>query len=317
MSPITWWIVGIVALIAILVVVYKKFDWFRDFVDTVFKGIRIAVEAVINWLKDNWPLILAILLGPFGLLVYGIAKYWDEIIEFVKGIPERIAAAGSAIWSWITDTWRAMRTRIDELVLAFVIWAAQLPGRVRSAAAGIWSWITDRWNDMRTAVSTRVSDFIAFVAGLPQRVRNAAFGMWDGIGSAFKGMLNNIIGWWNNLSFDLSIPVNSVTKFLRIAGLGFTLNTPNITPLAKGGVVMPSPGGTLALIGEAGRPERVEPLDPDGLSKRDKALISMMTGGTTGGGITINVNPSPGMDEVELASLVSRQLAFQLRAGSV
>jgi hypothetical protein len=317
MSPITWWIVGIVALIAILVVVYKKFDWFREFVDKVFKGIKIAVEAVINWLKDNWPLILAILLGPFGLLVFGVVKYWDEIIAFVKGIPKKLADVGSAIWSWITDKWNAMRTRIDELVLAFIIWAAQLPSKVKNAAAGIWSWITDRWNDMRNAVSTRVSDFITFVAGLPQRVKNAAFGMWDGIGSAFKGMLNNIIGWWNNLSFDLSIPVNSVTKFLKIAGLGFTLNTPNIPPLAKGGVVMPSPGGTLALIGEAGRPERVEPLDPDGLSKRDKALISMMTGGTTGGGITINVNPSPGMDEVELASLVSRQLAFQLRAGSV
>jgi hypothetical protein len=316
-NPIGIIVLGIVALIAILVLAYKKFDWFREFVDKVFKGIKIAVEAVINWLKDNWPLILAILLGPFGLLVFGVVKYWDEIVEFVKGIPGKLAAVGSAIWSWITDKWSAMRTAIDEKILQFIIWAAQLPGKVRNVASGIWSWITDRWNDMRTAVSTRVSDFIAFVAGLPARVRNAAFGMWDGIGSAFKGMLNNIIGWWNDLSFDLSIPVNSVTKFLKIAGLGFTLNTPNIPRLAKGGVVMPSPGGSLALIGEAGRPERVEPLDPDGLSKRDKALISMMTGGTTGGGITINVNPSPGMDEVELASLVSRQLAFQLRAGSV
>lgn len=316
MSPITWWIVGIVALIAILVVMYKKFDWFRDFVDTVFKGIKIAIEAVINWVKDNWPLLLAILLGPFGLLVFGIAKYWDEIIEFVKGIPGKIAAAGSAIWSWITDKWSAMRTAIDEKILQLVIWAAQLPGKIKTAASGIWSWITDKWNDMRNGVSTKVSEFITFVAGLPGRIKNAAFGMWDGIGNSFKGMLNNIIGWWNNLSFDLSIPTNSVTKFLKIAGLGFTLNTPDIRPLAKGGVVMPSPGGTLARIGEAGRPERVEPLDPDGLSKRDKALISMMTGGAASG-VTINVNPSPGMDEVELASLVSRQLAFQLRAGSV
>ena len=316
MSPITWWIVGIVALIAILVVMYKKFDWFREFVDKVFKGIKIAIEAVINWVKDNWPLLLAILLGPFGLLVYGIAKYWDEIIEFVKGIPGKIAAAGSAIWSWITDKWSAMRTAIDEKILQLVIWAAQLPGKIKTAASGIWSWITDKWNDMRNGVSTKVSEFITFVAGLPGRIKNAAFGMWDGIGNSFKGMLNNIIGWWNNLSFDLSIPTNSVTKFLKIAGLGFTLNTPDIRPLAKGGVVMPSPGGTLARIGEAGRPERVEPLDPDGLSKRDKALISMMTGGAASG-VTINVNPSPGMDEVELASLVSRQLAFQLRAGSV
>jgi hypothetical protein len=71
-------------------------------------------------------------------------------------------------------------------------------------------------------------------------------------------------------------------------------------------------GGTIARIGEAGRPERVEPLDPNGLSKRDKAIIDRLSGG----GVQITVNPSAGMDERELAALVSRQLAFQLRKGA-
>ena len=69
------------------------------------------------------------------------------------------------------------------------------------------------------------------------------------------------------------------------------------------------------MIGEAGRPERIEPLDPDGLSKRDKAMIQLLAG-NAGGGINITVNPSAGMDERELATLVSRQLAFQLRKGA-
>jgi hypothetical protein len=71
----------------------------------------------------------------------------------------------------------------------------------------------------------------------------------------------------------------------------------------------------MAVIGEAGRPERVEPLDADGLSKRDKAMIDYMSGGT-GRGITLNVYPSAGMDERELANLVSRQLAYQMRKGA-
>jgi hypothetical protein len=76
---------------------------------------------------------------------------------------------------------------------------------------------------------------------------------------------------------------------------------------------MPTAGGTLAVIGEAGQSERVEPLDANGLSKRDKALISFM-GGT---GTTINVYPSEGMNEQELAKKVSRELAYQLRRGAV
>lgn len=88
------------------------------------------------------------------------------------------------------------------------------------------------------------------------------------------------------------------------------------TEMAEGGVVKPSRYGTLAVIGEAGRSERVEPLDPNGLSNRDKALISFMSNGS-GGGPTINVYPSEGMDEKELAAMVSRQLAFQMRKGSM
>jgi hypothetical protein len=276
-NPIMLTVIAIIALIAIVVIMYNKFEWFRDLVDAVWSAIKTGAEAAFNWLKDNWPLVLAILLGPFGLLVYGVVKYWDEIVEFVKKIPERLRDIGKTIWSWITD----------------------------------------RWTDVRTAISTRVSEFVDFVRGLPERVRNAAAGIWDGIKNGFKNMLNSIIGWWNDLSFSLNIPKNRITDFLGINGLGFTLNTPNIPPLAEGGVIRPSQGGTLARIGEAGRAERIEPLDASGLSKRDRALITMLSGGTGGaGGINITVNPSPGMDEVELASLVSRQLAFQLRRGA-
>ena len=116
---------------------------------------------------------------------------------------------------------------------------------------------------------------------------------------------------WYARNFKVSIP-----KWVPIIGGNqyqlAQIPRINLASLAEGGIVMPSMGGTIARIGEAGRPERVEPLDPDGLSKRDKAMIDRLSGG----GIQITVNPSPGMDERELAALVSRQLAFQLRKGA-
>jgi len=86
--------------------------------------------------------------------------------------------------------------------------------------------------------------------------------------------------------------------------------------LAAGGVVSPSAGGSMVTVAEAGRPERVEPLDQNGLSKRDKVLIDKLSGGGAGG-INITVNPSQGMDEHELAANISRILGFQLRAGGI
>ena len=120
--------------------------------------------------------------------------------------------------------------------------------------------------------------------------------------------------------------INKISEFINKAINGFNKinpfkNVPTIPPiaipvkLAKGGVIPSTTGGVLATIGEAGRAERVEPLDPDGLSKRDKAMIQLLSGGA-GSGVTVNVYPSPGMDERELASIVSRQLALQFRTGA-
>jgi hypothetical protein len=44
-------------------------------------------------------------------------------------------------------------------------------------------------------------------------------------------------------------------------------------------------------------------------------MISMLAQ-QSGMGATINVYPSPGMDERELASMVSRRLAYEMRTGA-
>lgn len=78
--------------------------------------------------------------------------------------------------------------------------------------------------------------------------------------------------------------------------------------LAEGGVVMPTPGGTPAIIGEGGRPEAVIPLDK----------LGNLTAG--GGGNTINLTVNGGLlgDESsakELARAIDQQL-LELRQGN-
>jgi hypothetical protein len=262
-------------LVAGFVILYKNSETVREVVQKAFEKVKEAVEKAFNWIKENWPLILAILTGPIGLAVLAIVKNWDEIVAFVKGVPDKLKAVATKMWTWVTD------------------------------------YLKDSWE----ATKQRFNDIITYVRELPGRIRTAASGLWDGIKDSFKSAINWIIEKWNSLSFELRFPDKVFGIPLGpLAGKGFTLNTPNIKPFAMGGTVYPRSGGTLGLIAEAGRPERIEPLDPDGLSKRDKAMISMLAG--PAGGINITVNPSPGMDERELAALVSRQLAFQLRRGA-
>jgi len=68
---------AIIALGVAIFAAYKKFEGFRKIVDTIF-----------NFIKNNWPLLLAILTGPFGLAVYAIMKFKDSIIGFLQGIKD-------------------------------------------------------------------------------------------------------------------------------------------------------------------------------------------------------------------------------------
>ena len=286
-NPIALVVLAIVALVAIIIIAYKKVEWFRDLVDGAFALIKDAIVGVFNWVRDNWQTILAILTGPIGLAVLLIVTHWDTI----KG-------AVMAVFNWIRDNWKTILVILTGPIGLAVALIVTHWGTIKGAVMAVFNWIRDNWRSVLGFFTAPITGIVDAFLALGERLRGI-----------LKGVINFLIRGWNNLEFRIPGFKLGAIKFD-----GITLGLPNIPELADGGVVAPTRGGTLALIGEAGRPERVEPLDADGLSKRDKALISMMTGGT--GGATINVYPSPGMDEVELASLVNRQISFQLRKGA-
>jgi len=270
---------------------------------------------------------------PLAILWRLVSENWDKIKTWFTELPGKIkdAVVGLSttvlefinkyhpilvIWRLVTENWEKIKT-----------WFTELPGKIKNAIVGLSTTVSEfitkyhpiallkkaveaAWPAVNTFITSKIDSIVTFIKGLPAKIASAASGMFNGLKDAFKGAINFIIDKWNGLSFTLP----SISVFGKKIG-GFTLSTPDIPRLAMGGIIPPSPGGTLATIGEAGRPERVEPLDPDGLSKRDKAIISMLAGNGAGGA-TINVYPSAGMNERELANLVSKQLAYQMRKGA-
>jgi murein DD-endopeptidase MepM/ murein hydrolase activator NlpD len=87
--------------------------------------------------------------------------------------------------------------------------------------------------------------------------------------------------------------------------------------LGSGGVVTASNSGTLALLAEAGRSERVTPLDQQGFTPAERAMLERLDASLNGGGggDTYNVHPAPGMDETALADKVVRRVSWTRRRG--
>jgi hypothetical protein len=118
-----------------------------------------------------------------------------------------------------------------------------------------------------------------------------AIGDWGGV---FKGIIDSIM----SALFPFQTALNRVVDAIRfITGQPIDLQQYGFTPsgygnpawanmprMAKGGIVMPSPGGSIVNVAEAGRPEAIIPLD----------RLGKMGGGTTN---NYNINVTAGVGD--------------------
>lgn len=252
--------------------------------------------------------------------------FTNTVMPFITDLPARFLRGLKKLWDGFVElleiAWNlvvAYFTTVGKIYL-FIF---GLPKKFGTWLRGLWDSFYDYlfgsegiWNKV-TGLFSPGGAIHTWITGLKEKITRLARGMWDGLADAFLAAINFMIKKWNDFKLTIEMP----DSFLGIplgplAGKSLTIDPPYVAPLAEGGIVRATRGGTLALIGEAGRSERVEPLDSDGLSARDKAMINFLTGGA-GGGTTINVYPAPGMDERELAEKVSRELAFMMRRGTL
>jgi hypothetical protein len=260
--------------------------WFRDTINALgatfkatFDFIQAIVVGVFNWIKGNWPLLLAILTGPFGIAVDLIVRNWDTIKGVLLGV-----------YNWIRDNWPLLLAIITGPFGIAVDLIVKNWETIKGAITGVWQWVKDKFNDL-----------VSFVIGLPNRIGNAAHGMWDGISAAFKAAINTIIRGWNSIEFK--IPGFHIGP---VGYDGFTLGVPDIPLLARGAVVS-SP--MLGILGEAGR----EIVTPEDLLRQIMHEESGPTVVTTS--MTINGNVY-GVDDLDrYMADHDRRLALQLAGG--
>ena len=111
--PMLGWAAVVIGIAAAFVILYTKVGWFRN-----------AVQAVWGWIKSNWPLLLAVLTGPFGTAAYLIIRNFDKIKK----------AASDAV-SWVANRFR-------DLIGFF----KRLPGAILGAIGDLGSKIADKLN---------------------------------------------------------------------------------------------------------------------------------------------------------------------------
>jgi len=115
-SPIFWVVAALVALGIAFYILYQRSETFRNAINSLGSAIKAGFMVVVDWfktlpkwfsdrwseitaafavglawVKKNWDILLAILTGPFGIIILVWRRFGDEISNFFKAIPGAIS----------------------------------------------------------------------------------------------------------------------------------------------------------------------------------------------------------------------------------
>jgi len=153
-NPITWIVLGIIALIAVIVLIVKHSKWFADAWKQAWSVIRAAAVAVWEWLKALPGKILA---------AYANVGRW-------------IADAFAAGWRLLKDGWTTTWAWVKDKIAVGWEWLKGLPEKLRKPFDAVMTIITapfrlafnavaDLWNNSLGKVSFKVPDWVPKLGG--------------------------------------------------------------------------------------------------------------------------------------------------------
>ena len=159
-NPIFLIIAGIVALGAALVVLYKKNETFRNFVNGAWAGIKAAISATVDWIVNTaWP---------------WLKNAWDNI----SGAAKDLWNALKDTWNWIKDTVSSAITWVKDFISANVkLWA--------DAFVATWNFIKDTTKTVWDAIYNTIAAVFNTIKGFLQT-------SWNNIKDIFSTGWNNL-----------------------------------------------------------------------------------------------------------------------------
>ena len=160
LNPITLIIIGITALIAAIVLLWNKCDWFRNLVMEMFESLKIAWNVTIEVFKIIWQAFV----DTWNVVVEGIKNIWNSVCNFFKTTWDSIVNSIKAVWEGFKNIFFSIGNSISS------IWSG-LTNTISSVWENVVSGVKNAWNGI-------ISPF--------QSVVNSIKRIWDGIRSMFK-----------------------------------------------------------------------------------------------------------------------------------
>lgn len=262
LNPIGLIIIGITALIATIVLLWNKCEWFRNLVKVFFEankimfqvlcealkvaweGFKTAFKAVCDWLKPYIEVIWNAIKTAFEIVVNALKIAWEGFKTAWTTVTQAISTTWNTITSAIGTVWNTICTALS------TAWNAFKSGfdTVTNSISSVWTTITGKITSVWDSVCSKVKS------------------AWDGIKAPFQSVVDWIGNLWQGIKSKFKLPHFTVSGSLNPLKWGEE-GTPSIGVqwYAKGGI-MTDPtvfgmNGANAMVGGEAGAEAILPLD--------------------------------------------------------
>ena len=201
-SPVFWIIAGIVGLIAVFVLLWNKFEGFRNFWITAWEGIKSVFSTIVGFIKDNWKSLLLMLVNPFAgafKLLYDnctgfrnfINNFVSAVVGFIKSIPSKIASIPGKIVN-LFKTLKSKMTTIGKNIIEGMI------NGIRNKATALFNKVAEIGNKIKSKIRD------ALKIGSPSKV-TYQYGAWttEGFINGLDSLKKQLYGTFDDM-FQLS-----------------------------------------------------------------------------------------------------------------
>ena len=201
-AAIGWVPLAIAAVVAILVVLYNKCEWFRDAVNAIWTQIK-------EFFVSAWEVICS-------FFTETIPNAWNSLVSFFQGIPAWWSGLWQSVGDFFSNIWTNMMN--NPVLTGIVDMIRSLWENLSTTLQGIWNGIktaaSGAWELIKNVVLGPVLLLIDLVTGnftklkedaanIWNNIKNAASTIWNGIkqvvGSLAQGLANHVSILFNGL----------------------------------------------------------------------------------------------------------------------
>lgn len=215
-AAVGWIPIAIAAVIAIIVLLWNKCDWFREAVIAVWEAVKLATIAAWNavgeFLTSLWGNIVETgkavwdgLASFFTVCWQGIQNMFTTVLTAIStffsniwtGIQNVVVTIGTAIQTFLVTAWDAIKMVLTTVLTAIqtvftTVWNA-IKAVVTTVVGAIQSFITAAWNGIKAVVTTVMNAIRSVVSSVWNSVKSVTSSVLNGIKSAVSSVFNSVV----------------------------------------------------------------------------------------------------------------------------